>query len=100
LLRTERKITGKFLLVSVGKKSRVFHKHNRKRHYNLGAVFDKHIKTEFEDDDLDETMKTMVKGPYVHHVPVLTGGNGYNGVRDFYTNQQPIVLNDVITKSL
>jgi carboxymethylenebutenolidase len=82
------------------KQSRVFHNHNRKRHYNLGAVFDKHIKSEFEDDDVDETMKTMVKGPYVHHVPVLTGGNGNNGVRDFYTNQQAIVLNDVITKSL
>jgi len=35
---------------------------------------------EFEDDDIDEPMKTMVKEPYVHHVPVLTGGNGYNGV--------------------
>ena len=26
----------------------------------------------------------MVKGPYVHHVPVLTGGVGYDGVYNFY----------------
>jgi hypothetical protein len=25
-------------------------------------------------------MKTMVKEPYVHHVPVLTGGVGYDNV--------------------
>ena len=31
-------------------------------------------------------MKTMVKGPYVHHVPTLTGGVGYNGVYNFYKN--------------
>jgi len=58
----------------------------RKRH-NLGAISDKHLKYEFEDPDVEATMKTMVKEPYVHHVPVLTGGNGYNGVRDFYTKQ-------------
>ena len=31
-------------------------------------------------------MKTMVKEPYVHHIPVLTGGIGYNGVYNFYNN--------------
>jgi carboxymethylenebutenolidase len=61
-------------------------KMKRKRH-NLGAIADKHVKYEFEDPDVEATMKTMVKEPYVHHVPVLTGGNGYNGVRDFYTKQ-------------
>jgi carboxymethylenebutenolidase len=29
-------------------------------------------------------MKTMVKEPYVHHVPVLTGGIGYDEVYNFY----------------
>jgi hypothetical protein len=29
-------------------------------------------------------MKTMVKEPYVHHVPVLTGGVGYDEVYNFY----------------
>jgi carboxymethylenebutenolidase len=29
-------------------------------------------------------MKTMVKEPYVHHIPTLTGGIGYVGVYNFY----------------
>ena len=53
---------------------------------NLGAVFDKHIKHEFEDQDVDATMETMTKKPYVHHVPVMTGGVGYDGVYNFYKN--------------
>ena len=55
-------------------------------HTNLGAIFDKHVKCEFEDHDVDATMKTMVKEPYVHHVPTLTGGVGYDGVYNFYKN--------------
>ena len=31
-------------------------------------------------------MKTMVKEPYVHHIPTLTGGVGYDGVYNFYKN--------------
>ena len=31
-------------------------------------------------------MKTMTKEPYVYHVPVLTGGTGYNEVYTFYSN--------------
>jgi len=50
----------------------------------LGDVFDKHVKFEFEDKDVESTMKTMVKNPYVHHVPVMTGGVGYNNVYNFY----------------
>jgi carboxymethylenebutenolidase len=57
-----------------------------KNHISLGAVFDKHIKCEFQDHDVDATMKTMVKEPYVHHVPVLTGGMGYDSVYNFYKN--------------
>jgi carboxymethylenebutenolidase len=59
---------------------------NRLDQPNLGAIFDKHIKCEFEDHDVDATMKTMVKEPYVHHVPTLTGGIGYEGVYSFYKN--------------
>ena len=55
-------------------------------HPNLGAIFDKHVKCEFEDHDVDKTMKTMVKEPYVHHVPTLTGGIGYDEVYNFYKN--------------
>jgi carboxymethylenebutenolidase len=42
---------------------------DRLDHPELGAIFDKHVKCEFEDHDVDATMKTMVKEPYVHHVP-------------------------------
>ncbi len=62
---------------------------NNKRHKkrsSLGAVFDKHIKCEFQDHDVDATMKTMIREPYVHHVPVLTGGVGYDAVYNFYKN--------------
>ena len=41
-----------------------------KRH-NFGAIFDKHVRTEFEDHGVEETIKTMI-------VPVLTGGTEYN----------------------
>jgi carboxymethylenebutenolidase len=54
--------------------------------HKLGAVFDKHIKHEFQDHDVDATMETMTKEPYVHHVPVMTGGIGYAGVYNFYKN--------------
>jgi carboxymethylenebutenolidase len=53
---------------------------------NLGAVFDKHVKYEFQDHDVDATMKTMVREPYVHHVPMMTGGIGYDSVYNFYKN--------------
>ena len=53
---------------------------------NLGAVFDKHIKYEFEDHDVDATMERMSNERYVHHVPVMTGGVGYASIYDFYKN--------------
>src|SRR5215510_8123510 len=74
------------------KKLKAKHKDRKKKRTrpsttaNLGKVFDKHIKFEFKDKDVGLTMKTMVKEPYVHHVPVLTGGVGYDGVYNFYKN--------------
>jgi carboxymethylenebutenolidase len=56
------------------------------RQPNLGAVFDQHIKHEFQDHNVDATMQTMTTEPYVHHVPVMTGGTGYDGVYNFYKN--------------
>ena len=53
---------------------------------NLAVVFDKHVNCEFEDKDVDATMKTMTKEPYVYHIPVLTGGKGYDEVYTFYSN--------------
>jgi carboxymethylenebutenolidase len=52
---------------------------------DLGATFDAHTQAEFQDLDVDATMATMAGDPYVHHVPTITGGNGAEGVRDFYS---------------
>jgi len=54
--------------------------------YRIDEVFDKHIAYEFENEDLEATMTTMIKDPYVHHVPTLTGGVGYSEVYEFYKN--------------
>lgn len=52
---------------------------------DLGAVFDQHVKHEFEDKDVDATMRTMIAEPYVHNVPTVSGGYGGAGVRNFYS---------------
>lgn len=41
---------------------------------------------EFEDKDVNATIQTVTKEPYVYHVLVLTGGTGYNEVYTFYSN--------------
>jgi carboxymethylenebutenolidase len=53
-------------------------------HFEAGALFDAHMAAEFTAPDLDATMATMVDAPVLTHVPVLTGGNGYDEVRSFY----------------
>ena len=62
-------------------------KKNRPHVDILGKVFDEHIKCEFERRDIEATMKTMIKEPYVHHIPTLTGGIGYSGVYNFYKDE-------------
>ena len=54
--------------------------------HDIAAVFDDHVAAEFVDLDLDATMATMTDDPYVNHVPVMTGGVGFEGVRTFYGN--------------
>jgi carboxymethylenebutenolidase len=51
---------------------------------DLAGVFDDHVAAEFVDLDLDATMATMTDDPYVNHIPVMTGGVGFEGVRRFY----------------
>ena len=51
---------------------------------DLGAVFDAHIKAEFVDRDVAETMATMTPEPHLTHVPTLTGGTGRSEVERFY----------------
>ena len=52
--------------------------------HDIATVFDDHVAAEFVDMDLDATMATMTDDPYVNHVPVMTGGVGVEGVRQFY----------------
>ena len=69
-------------------KSRTVQKKTRRPQMSkLSEVFDEHIRCEFEKLDVEAVMKTMVKEPYVHHVPVLTGGIGYLGVYNFYKDE-------------
>jgi carboxymethylenebutenolidase len=51
---------------------------------SLAEVLDAHLDAEFEARDLDAAMATMADDPYLVHVPVLTGGVGWDEVRDFY----------------
>ena len=53
---------------------------------DLSALFDEHVGREFADQDVDATMETMVPEPYVHCVPVMTGGVGGEKVRRFYSD--------------
>lgn len=50
----------------------------------LGDVLDAHLAAEFSTEDLDAAMATMAKDPYLIHVPVMTGGSGWDEVREFY----------------
>lgn len=50
------------------------------------AVWEAHCRYEFETHDVDATMATMVAEPYVHNIPTMAGGVGYNGVERFYQN--------------
>ena len=52
--------------------------------YDLEALWENHIKFEFETRDVPATMATMVAEPYVNHIPTLTGGVGYKQLSRFY----------------
>jgi NAD(P)-dependent dehydrogenase (short-subunit alcohol dehydrogenase family) len=46
-----------------------------------GALFDGHLEREFAEHDVNPTLETMIPEPYVHCVPIMTGGLGGQGVR-------------------
>jgi carboxymethylenebutenolidase len=48
-------------------------------------MWERHMAAEFKTKSIDETMATMTSDPFVNHVPVMTGGVGYNEVRHFYS---------------
>ena len=53
-------------------------------HYDLVALFEAHVRHEFETRDVDATMATMIDEPYVNHVPTLAGGVGHDMLKRFY----------------
>ena len=52
--------------------------------HDLVALWEEHTRTEFETRDVDATMATMVKEPYVNHIPTMTGGVGHDQLKRFY----------------
>lgn len=48
------------------------------------AAWERHVTAEFAEKDVEATMPTMTSHPFVNHVPVMTGGVGFDDVRSFY----------------
>ncbi len=48
-------------------------------------LFLQHVNAELKGD-IETTMATMADHPHLNHVPLMTGGVGREGVRDFYVN--------------
>jgi carboxymethylenebutenolidase len=51
----------------------------------LDAVWNEHLRSEFEAHSADQTLATMVENPMVKLVPVMLGGDGKEGVHEFYS---------------
>jgi carboxymethylenebutenolidase len=52
----------------------------------LATVWDQHVGAEFVATSVDQALTTMTTEPYVNLVPLMIGGRGRDGVRDFYAN--------------
>jgi carboxymethylenebutenolidase len=53
----------------------------------LSEKWDEHVKFEFATRNTADTLETMVSEAYVNHVPVMTGGVGYDELREFYSTR-------------
>lgn len=51
---------------------------------DFAAVFDEHLRDEFELHDATATMTTMSDNPHLYHVPTMAGGNGRDEIFRFY----------------
>lgn len=51
----------------------------------LEQLWQQHTDHEFVTRDTESTLATMVDDAYVNHVPVMTGGNGKDALRAFYS---------------
>jgi carboxymethylenebutenolidase len=54
---------------------------------SLRRTWEEHLRHEFETKDTEETLATMVEDAHVNHVPVMTGGVGREGLREFYSKR-------------
>jgi carboxymethylenebutenolidase len=52
---------------------------------DLSAIWEQHTRHEFSTRDTEATLDTMVDDAYVNHVPVMTGGEGKDELRKFYS---------------
>jgi carboxymethylenebutenolidase len=53
----------------------------------LSDLWEEHVRYEFVTRNTEDTLATMVEDAYVNHVPVLTGGTGYDQLREFYSKR-------------
>ena len=52
--------------------------------HDLEALWEAHLRHEFDTRDVDATMATMVEVPYVNHIPTMAGGVGHDQLKRFY----------------
>lgn len=52
---------------------------------DLSQLWEEHTRHEFATRDTEATLATMVDDAYVNHVPVMTGGDGKDALRAFYS---------------
>jgi carboxymethylenebutenolidase len=50
----------------------------------LSDAWDEHLRAEFATHSADEAIATMGDEPRVNHIPVMTGGDGREPLREFY----------------
>lgn len=51
---------------------------------DLAAIFDEHMRAEFDAHDATATMATMSAQPHVYHLPTMLGGNNRDEIFRFY----------------
>ena len=52
----------------------------------LASVWEQHLGAEFAAKSADQALTTMTAEPYVNEIPLMIGGRGRDGVRDFYAH--------------
>ncbi|MGH7795625.1 MAG: ester cyclase [Candidatus Binatia bacterium] len=53
----------------------------------LRRLWEEHVQHEFATHNTEDTLATMCEDAYVNHIPVLTGGEGRDELREFYSRR-------------